>query len=51
MGVVNLFIDGDQWCAMGGVDLVDGPCGFGLAPADALRSLADAIELYGWYCG
>lgn len=32
----NLSIDGDQWCALYGVDLMNGVAGFGDSPAKAM---------------
>lgn len=29
--------NGDQWCALYGADLVDGVCGFGPSPDEAMR--------------
>ena len=45
---VTITLDGDQWCALLGVNLQEGLGGFGDTPSDALRDLASAIETYGW---
>lgn len=37
--------DGDQWCALFGPNLQEGVAGFSYSPTEALRELADAIEL------
>ena len=34
----RLFPEGDQWCALFGVDLQSGVCGFGASPADAMSN-------------
>lgn len=41
---VNLFMDGDQWCALIGENIQEGSCGFGVTQGWALRNLADDLE-------
>ena len=41
-------LDGDKWCARIGENLQDGYAGFGNSPAEALRELADEIEVHMW---
>lgn len=40
--VVQVFKDGDQWCALLGSNLQEGTAGLGDTPADALRQLDDS---------
>ena len=42
---VRVFKDGNKWCALHGEDLQEGTAGFGCTPQDALRHLADNLEL------
>src|SRR6476469_1308799 len=42
---IRVFPDGDQFCALVGENLVEGIAGFSYSPTEALRQLADAIEL------
>ncbi len=42
--MVRLRREGDQVCALIGLDLVAGLAGYGFTPQDALRDLADQIE-------
>ena len=46
--MIDVFMDGNLWCALLGDNLQDGLAGFGETPAEALRSLADEIERIGW---
>lgn len=41
---VQLFLDGDAWCALIGENIQEGACGFGKTQGDALRELSDALE-------
>lgn len=41
---VRVFQDGDEVCALIGIDLQVGTSGFGRTASDALRALADALE-------
>lgn len=43
---IKLFIDGDQWCAMTGEDLMEGVAGFGDTQEDAMYDLA--LNLCHW---
>lgn len=38
---VLVYMDGNQWCALLGDDIMSGTAGFGNTPAEALRDLAD----------
>lgn len=40
----NLFIEGDMWCALYGVNLQEGVAGFGKSPAEAVQNFNNA-----WY--
>jgi len=44
MTIIELSLDGNQYCAKIGDDLQSGEAGFGDTPADALCALADAIK-------
>ena len=44
---VELFMDGDQWCALLGENLQEGKAGFGDTKSEALRTLADRLETEG----
>ena len=46
--MINVFMDGDQWCALLGEDIQVGLAGFGYTPSEALRDLACQVEIYGW---
>lgn len=46
--MINVFIDGNKWCALLGEDLQEGLAGFGDTPSEALRDLADQVEILGW---
>ena len=46
--MISVFMDGNLWCALLGNNLQEGLGGFGNTPAEALRALADEIELRGW---
>ncbi len=46
--MIEVFMDGNMWCALIGENLQVGLGGFGDSPAEALRELANEIELYGW---
>jgi hypothetical protein len=46
--MISVTLDGNQWCALLGENIQVGLGGFGDTPAEALRRLADEIELYGW---
>ena len=41
---IEIFKDGDMWCALIGKDLESGIGGFGITPVDAIRNLCDSIE-------
>lgn len=36
--------DGEQWCALAGVDLQQGVAGFGSTPADAIRDFKNSFR-------
>ncbi|MGL5922124.1 hypothetical protein [Chroococcidiopsis sp.] len=42
---INLYKDGDAWCALIGDDIQSGTCGFGQTKSDALRALAISLNL------
>lgn len=49
--IINLSLDGDQYCALVGQNIQDGHAGFGTTPNDAVRDLVNedapsAIDLY-----
>ena len=46
--MVDVFVDGDKWCALLGDNLQEGLAGFGDTPSEALRDLANQIEIQGW---
>ena len=41
---VEVFLDGDQWCALIGPNIIEGTCGFAETPLEALRQLCIALE-------
>jgi hypothetical protein len=43
---IQLFKDGNQWCALEGENLQEGTAGFGTSPSEALIQLAEAIALH-----
>lgn len=45
---IRLFRDGNQWCALLGLDLEAGNGGFGATVPEALRNLAKRLEAEGW---
>ena len=47
-GIIQISLDGNLWCALVGENLQEGLAGFGTTPSEALRGLAEEIELYGW---
>ncbi len=38
---VEISLDGDQWCALVGANLMEGVAGFGNTPLEALKALCD----------
>ena len=42
--IVRLFRDGNQFCALVGLDLMEGTSGFGPTPGAALRALAGELD-------
>lgn len=42
---VQIYPDGDMWCALLGKNLQEGTAGFGKTRSDALRKLAENLEL------
>lgn len=42
---INVYIDGDEWCAVNGdfVDLQESDAGFGISPQDAVNALLTTI--------
>ncbi len=44
MDTINVYVDGDKWCAMLGENLQDGLAGFGDTPQEALRRLAEEVK-------
>jgi hypothetical protein len=49
--LVTISLDGDKWCCLVGENLQEGLAGFGDSPCDALRALADEIEVNQWNLG
>lgn len=45
--MINVFMDGDSWCALYGSDLMEGVYGFGDTQAEALRDFANNLEQSG----
>jgi len=46
--MIELIIDGDQWCAKQyGLDIMEGLCGFGYTQWEALREFASRVEEVG----
>ena len=41
---VRVFLDGTEFCALIGSNLMDGIAGFGQTPSAALRALADELD-------
>ena len=37
--VIEISLDGDQWCALVGANIQEGVAGFGLTPLEALEAL------------
>ena len=48
MRLIEVTLDGNKWCALLGENLQEGLAGFGDTPSEALRSLADEVELHGY---
>lgn len=48
MNVTQVFLDGNQWCALLGENIQEGIAGFGLSPKEALESLAGELEETPW---
>ena len=46
--MIKVFVDGNEWCALLGENLQEGLAGFSDTPAEALRELANLVELQGW---
>lgn len=44
MNELSLQLDGDQWCALWGVNLMEGTAGFGNTPAEAIIALGKEVE-------
>ena len=44
---IEIYLDGDQWCALMGENLQEGLAGSGNTPGEALRALSYEIDLYG----
>lgn len=42
--VIQVYRDGDQWCALLGDDFAEGYAGFGDSVSDALKDLANHLE-------
>jgi hypothetical protein len=42
--IVHIYDDGDEICALIGVDIMDGVAGFGKTAAMALRDLANQLD-------
>ena len=40
---INIYKDGDQWCALHGVNLQEGTAGFGDTPGKALQPVSEAL--------
>ena len=40
--VITIELDGDQYCALLGVNLMEGVCGFGRTIDDAIKSFCEA---------
>jgi len=43
--LIKVFVDGDQYCALIGENLQNGCAGFGKTAPEALRALADEMEM------
>jgi hypothetical protein len=39
----ELYIDGDKWCALYGINIQDGCCGFGNSPQEAMDNFDKAF--------
>jgi len=42
--IIQLSLDGDQWCALVGADIIEGVAGFADTPLGAIRQLCDELE-------
>jgi len=45
VALIELFRDGDQWCALLGGNIQDGKAGFGPTKATALEALAEELRM------
>lgn len=43
--IVKLFMDGNAWCALIGVNIQEGVCAFGDSPSKSLENLSKVIVL------
>jgi hypothetical protein len=46
--IVQLYPDGNQWCALIGINIVEGTVGFGDTPSQAIEDLKTQIDRWQW---
>jgi hypothetical protein len=46
--IVRLYPDGDEWCALIGINIVEGTVGFGTNPMAALQNLRSQLPQDQW---